>query len=236
MTLSRKYKPGSRQNFSFQNRILYKKAQCCGELPWLAPTCDNFPIVPIVPSGYICYGTQNTDRPEPDDLTITIGNNGPGQATGNNYELYFGLSLINSWVNAPATVDYTFINYDFATQNGIYTLIITNFLGCTETVEFEILGVPRPQVLSETFDGPDGPCVGCVDPSSLLVISILQPFPGAQYTYVLKGSTTGCVYNSGITGPVYNFTNICGDNYGFESILYIDGQEICEFATRIDFI
>ena len=241
MTLSRKYKPGSRQNFSFQNRILYKKAQCCGELPWLAPTCENFPIVPLTPTGYICYGQRNGDfppQPTDNDLTITLGNLGVGQATGNNYELYFGPTLIDSWVNAPATVSHTFTNYDFTTQNGRYTLVITNYLGCTGSFNFELLGVPTPVVFFSDIISPSGICVGCTDSPSELEVYVITPYPGFTYNYVIKGQLFDlCGYNSGLLAPsTYSFTNICADRYGVQVESYDpDGNGVCDYFITYDF-
>lgn len=235
MTLSRKYKPGSRQNFSFQNSILYKKAQCCGELPWRPLTCEYFPIVPVIPGRYYCIGTGSADIPNNPaffEFTILYGNSGPAQATGNNYDLYFGATLIDSKVNAPSLASTTFTNFDYLTQNGTYRLVITNFIGCTETVFFEIQGILKPAVSMVNVTLPSGTCVLCEDTPSELEITVNDPVPGFTYKYSIKGLVDNlCIYNTGIFEPaVYSFINICSDRYQIGVTSYDpDGIERCSY-------
>lgn len=238
MTLSKKYKPGTRQNFSFQNRILYKRGQCCGEIPFINVNCDNFSPSPVFPTRPICYGRINEILPPDNSLTITLGNDAPGQATGNDYELYFGSTLLQSWVNAGSTVTYTWPAFDWTVDNGNYTLVVTNNIGCTVSQPFEMIGVPRPEFTTTGIVLPLGVCVGCADSGTILEISVNDPAPPqVTYQYALKGlSTNFCNYTSTINEPsLYNFNNICEDDYGITVSAYIDGEELCGWQSSYAF-
>lgn len=232
MTLSKKYKPGTRQNFSFQNRILYKRGQCCGEIPFINVNCDNFSPQPAYPTRPICYGRINEILPPDNSLTITLGNDAPGQATGNDYELYFGSTLLQSWVNAGSTVTYTWPAFDWTVDNGNYTLVVTNNIGCTVSQPFEMIGVPRPEFTPTAVVLPSGTCVSCVDSGSRLEITIDRPAPPVvTYRYTLKGSLTNfCDYITSTNEPsLYNFDDICADRYLVSVNAYIDGEELCSW-------
>lgn len=212
-------------NFNWQNRILKRRAICCGQLNEPVD-CDLFgPTLQIIGNN-ICKPSVS-----PTNQTVSVANTQPGQASTTSYEWYEGGPggplYYSSYGGSDSSIEFTVAQQVLGTTT--FWIVVTNSLGCVTSQYLNIYVSNQPDV-SITQSDPTDPCVA--DPGNpfgqssngIISVTVNNPDPNAlYYGYVIRKNNIE--YETTDPLDTFSWTDLCYGTYTVKINLYrlIDG-------------